>query len=162
MAQISQWLKNCSSYHQQCRPPMPVPSSKLRMLDLSSSNPSGLEMIRLVEGVKLTTRFAALSHCWGMTQYLITKKASLDEHKRGIPFIRLAKTFQDAITTCRFLGIYYLWIDTLCIIQDDRNDWKEESQKMGHLYQYAYLVISADAAKDSSVGCFTQREVSRS
>ncbi|MCJ1384051.1 hypothetical protein MMC17_007167 [Xylographa soralifera] len=161
MTQMSQWLEDCTSYHPHCRTLMPVPSSELRMLDLSSSTRSDLASIRLVEGVKLTTRFAALSHCWGMTQHLVTTKSSFDEHKRGISLKSLAKTFQDAITICRFLGIYYLWIDCLCILQDDEKDWKKESQKMGHLYQYAYLVISADAAVDGSVGCFTQRDVSR-
>ena len=138
---------------------MPIPSSELRMLDLGSTAHSDLASIRLVEGVKLTARFAALSHCWGMTQHLVTTKSSLNAHKTGISLRSLAKTFQDAITVCRFLGICYMWADSLCILQDDEEDWKTESQKMGHVYQYAYLVISADAAIDGSVGCFTQRDV---
>jgi hypothetical protein len=128
------------------------------MLKLSSSTGSDVASVRLVERVKLTERFAALSHCWGTTQHLLTTKSSLDEYKMGISLSKFAKTFRDAITVCRFLGINYLWIDTLCILQDDEEDWKAESQKMGHLYQYAYLVISADAAVDGSIGCFTQRD----
>ena len=131
------------------------------MLDLGSTTSSDLTSIRLVEGVKLTARFAALSHCWGMTQHLVTTNSSLGKHRKGISLPSLTKTFQDAITVCRFLGIQLLWVDSLCILQDDEEDWKKESQKMGHVYQYAYLVISADAAVDGTIGCFTQRDVSK-
>ncbi|MCJ1283090.1 hypothetical protein MMC26_002417 [Xylographa opegraphella] len=141
---------------------MPPASPELRMLDISSSTSSDSASIRLVEGVELTARFAALSHCWGMAQHLVTTKSSLNAHKTGISLTSLSKTFQDAITVCRFLGINHLWADSLCILQDDEEDWKKESQKMGHVYRYAHLVISADAAVDGSVGCFTPREVSKS
>ena len=117
-----------------------------------------MSWIRLVEGIELTARFAALSHCWGMGKHLITTKSSLAEHKKSIAMPSLPKTFQDAVAICRFLGIDYLWIDSLCIIQDDERDWEEESHKMGSVYQYAHLVISADTAADSSVGCFTRRD----
>ena len=129
------------------------------MLDLSLSANTELPVLRIVEGIKLTTRFVALSHCWGDGKHLFTTSSSLEEHKRGIPRAALSKNFQDAIEICRFLGIYLLWIDSLCIVQDNKKDWERESQKMGHVYQYAHLVISADAASDGSVGCFTKREV---
>jgi hypothetical protein len=119
-----------------------------------------MSKIRLVEGIELRPRFAALSHCWGMGKHLITTKSSLTKHQKSIAMPSLPKTFQDAVAICRFLGIDYLWIDSLCIIQDDERDWEEESRKMGSIYQYAHLVISADAAADSSVGCFTRRDCS--
>jgi hypothetical protein len=159
MAQVYKWLEDCISTHPQCRPYLPVPYTELRMLDLSSPSGSDMPWVRLVEGVQLTARFAALSHCWGMGKHLTTTKSSLVEHKKSIPMPSLPKTFRDAVAVCRFLRIDYLWIDSLCIIQDDARDWEEESQKMGSVYQYAHLVISADAAADSSVGCFTRRDI---
>jgi hypothetical protein len=158
MAQIYEWLQDCISTHAQCRPYLPVPYTELRMLDLGRPSGSDMSSVRLVEGVQLTARFAALSHCWGVGKHLITTKSSLVKHKRNIPMPSLPKTFRDAVAICRSLGIYYCWIDSLCIIQDDEKDWEEESHKMGSVYQYAHLVLSADAAVDSSVGCFTRRD----
>jgi hypothetical protein len=160
MNQISQWLETCTSIHPQCRPNLPAPYIELRMLHLSDSSETEAPGIRLAEGIEITERFAALSHCWGGVNHIMTTKSSLAERKDGISLSTLPKTFQDAVAICRFLGIKYLWIDSLCIIQDDEMDWEEESHKMGSVYHYAHLVISADAAKDSAVGCFTQRDVS--
>src|SRR5438034_1924444 len=66
----------------------------------------------------------------------------------------LPKTFQDAVLLTRALGVRYLWIDSLCIIQDDEKDWKRENPKMGEVYQYATITIAAAHARDSSEGCF--------
>jgi hypothetical protein len=69
----------------------------------------------------------------------------------------LPKTFQNAITVTRMLGIRYLWIDSLCIIQDDVKDWEEQSAITGGIYSQSYLIIAASASKDSSGGCFLPR-----
>ncbi|KAN0077636.1 Heterokaryon incompatibility protein (HET) domain containing protein [Elaphomyces granulatus] len=78
-------------------------------------------------------KYIALSHCWGANQGqlpLRTTKDKLKDYKQHIEFSELPQTFQDAVTVAREIGIEYLWIDSLCIIQDDSGDWKEESQKM--------------------------------
>ena len=64
----------------------------------------------------------------------------------------IPKTFQDAIIVTHFLGFQYLWIDSLCIIQDDLNDWAEESAKMSTIYADATLTIAASAAPDDTHG----------
>src|SRR2546423_3103415 len=64
------------------------------------------------------------------------------------------KTFQDAIFCARQFGIRWVWIDTLCIIQDDETDWIRESARMGSVYANAYLTISAAASTDDSSGIF--------
>ena len=73
--------------------------------------------------------------------------------KRNIPWNQLSKTFQDAITITRKLGIQYIWIDSLCIVQDDKEDWRAESSKMDSVYGNSYLTINASYAKDGSEGC---------
>jgi len=71
-----------------------------------------------------------------------------------IPWDALPKTFQDAIEVTRRLGISYLWIDSLCIIQDSKDDWAREASKMADIYRNAYVTVAATGAKDSTVGLF--------
>ncbi|KAB8242097.1 heterokaryon incompatibility protein-domain-containing protein [Aspergillus flavus] len=66
----------------------------------------------------------------------------------------LPANFWDAISINRRLGIRYLWIDALCIIQDSQDDWAQESVKMGHIYDSSYLTIAASASEDSNGGCY--------
>lgn len=70
----------------------------------------------------------------------------------------LSETFQDAITLTRQLRVQYIWIDSLCIVQDDRYDWETESATMAAVFQNAYLTIAASLAADSSGDYFSTRE----
>lgn len=69
----------------------------------------------------------------------------------------MPKTFQDAVTITRNLGIQYLWIDSLCIIQDSVEDWARESAQMGRIYRDASITIFAEFADSDDGGCFIQR-----
>jgi len=74
--------------------------------------------------------------------------------KDGILLSDIPKTFQDAVKVARELNIAYLWIDSLCIIQDDIADWEAEASHMGDIYAGSYLTIAALSSKDDSSGCF--------
>ena len=74
------------------------------------------------------------------------------EARTGITIGSLAKTFRDAIWLTLKLGKKYLWIDSLCIIQNDEDDWLIESRQMRHIYWYSYLTIAATNAKDDNDG----------
>ncbi|KAH6639048.1 heterokaryon incompatibility protein-domain-containing protein [Boeremia exigua] len=82
---------------------------------------------------------------------------SLQPHctKRGIRWDDLPKTFQDAIRMTSLLDIDFIWIDSLCIIQNDKDDWATESAKMADIYEYASLTLSATASAGDSYGCFS-------
>lgn len=97
-------------------------------------------------------QYAALSHCWGTKQTFITSSTNLEDRKKFIDFNELPQTFRDAISVSKSLGINYLWIDSLCIIQNDIDDWKRESVKMEQVYSDATLVISASRATSDSTG----------
>jgi hypothetical protein len=62
----------------------------------------------------------------------------------------LTAVFQDAIWLCKQLGIYGIWIDSLCIIQDDSQDWQNESSKMAQYYSNAYFTIAVERSWDSN------------
>jgi hypothetical protein len=110
----------------------------------------------LYETRKEKAQYAALSHCWGDLQgvRLTTTRKVLEDRKKSIPIDTLPKSFFDAVLLTRALGIEYLWIDSLCIIQDDEDDWARESAHMAEVYQNAALTISADGAANGSQGLF--------
>lgn len=87
--------------------------------------------------------------------------SNLDSMKEGIPLTQLPKSFQEAIRVAQNLGIGYLWIDSLCIIQsgDDYKDWKVQASMMGDVYQHAIVNIAATSSKHSGEGLFRNRNV---
>lgn len=92
--------------------------------------------------------YACLSYCLGadLDGVVTTKKANLQEHQAGIMISTLPKTVQDAATICLRLGIRYLWVDALCIIQDDAEDWKAESARMGDIFSRSHITLAAHRA----------------
>ncbi|KAF4545434.1 Het domain-containing protein [Lasiodiplodia theobromae] len=97
------------------------------------------------------------SHCWGGGPTFITTTANLAERKRHIDFSSLPQSFQDAVVITQALGIHYLWIDALCIIQDSTADWEVESAQMSAIYENAHLTVAATAAPNSDAGIFAAR-----
>lgn len=97
-----------------------------------------------------------MSHCWGPVdrQPIRTLAENIQDHYSGIPLTALPRTFQEAVILTQRLGIDYLWIDSLCIQQDDDDDWGREAASMGQLYQQATLVIAAFGSKDPTGGLF--------
>ncbi|KAF2435078.1 HET-domain-containing protein, partial [Tothia fuscella] len=119
----------------------------------------GDKQIRLVEGAGKKANYVALSHCWGDSKQkpLQTTGEMLLERKRCIPLQSLPATFRDAVTVTRAIGLQFLWIDSLCIIQEDRQAWEKESKTIGRIYGRAHLTIAASHAKNSSEGLFLSK-----
>lgn len=74
-----------------------------------------------------------------------------------IPLSSLLKTFQDVVSLCREFKIRYLWIHSLCIIQHDAAEWKQETSRMTMVYGGAFLVLAASASSADQIGMFPQR-----
>jgi hypothetical protein len=117
------WLVHCKESHGDCMAPsqsfMPT-----RLLDLNGTT-EALSDVRLVDTVGMEpVEYVALSHCWGPPniQPLRTTKALLPVYLNAISFQSLSLSFQDTVTFTRELGYQYLWIDSLCIVQDDHDD----------------------------------------
>lgn len=91
-------------------------------------------------------RYVTLSHSWGGNVPLITTTKSLATHKQSVPLASLPPTFKDAIAIARKLGVQYLWIDSLCILQDSSADWETEAGLMGDVYGRSYFTIAARGA----------------
>lgn len=129
-------------------------AQKLPRRFLHLTHEDGLYKVRLQEGLEdVPKNYIALSHCWGKQPMLTTTADNVDERKEGIQWELLPLTFQHAIQLCAGLGVEYLWIDSLCILQGNEEDWAQESEKMASIYANAWLTIAAAAARDSTIGC---------
>ncbi|EUC41130.1 hypothetical protein COCMIDRAFT_61418, partial [Bipolaris oryzae ATCC 44560] len=135
-----EWLRSCSEKHPQCSPlgDRPLPT---RVIDVGDKNSS---RIRLVVSHGRLDRYIALSHCWGHSEPITTTKDNLDRHiNEGVEIGDLPQTFRDAIEVVRALGFRYLWIDCLCIIQQDGEDWQREVTRMPEVYGNAAMTIAS-------------------
>lgn len=123
-------------------------------------------------------RYACLSHCWGNPKEICqTRRPNIGESKddlevhtgRGniekskddlgglkVPLDALTRTFQDAVKVCRSLKIKYIWIDSLCIIQNSPKDWENEAARMADIYENASITIAATKSASSSGGCYSE------
>jgi hypothetical protein len=150
---LEAWLKECTINHQDCKAPLLNPELPTRVIDVFAYD----REVTLFESKGQRGRYIALSHCWGSSSRLMATKESLEDLSKGIAISFLPKTFRDAINITKRLGVKYLWIDCLCIVQDDPSDWEREASKMSQVYSYAYLTISASGSTDSYSGCFPKR-----
>lgn len=110
-------------------------------------------------------QYVALSHCWGDVPYPVkreycTNKTNISARMSAFELATLPKTFQDAVEVARAVGIPYIWIDSLCIIQygDDGEDWKHEAHEMENVFSQAYCTIAATSATSSLSG-FLHRQL---
>jgi hypothetical protein len=112
----------------------------------------------LVETDEDVGEYSTLSHCWGFFHLLKTTTTILADMKLSIPWDLLSKTFKDAIIITHELGLRYIWIDSLCIIQDDVVDWETESRNMGNIYKNSTVTIAALKSKNGTGGCFVDED----
>ena len=138
-------IHQCDSEHDLCKKPEPrfMPT---RLLDVGFA-PS--QPVRLVLSADPEDRYIALSHCWGSSTPLVTTLKNLSSFQAKITPSSFPSTFSDAIKVTQLLGIRYLWIDSLCIVQDDPEDWLRESAMMASVYGNADITIIASRASSS-------------
>lgn len=102
--------------------------------------------------------YATLSHCWGSTSPIQTTSQNIRHFiLEGISRKDLPKTFNEAIDVVRSLGMRYLWIDALCIVQDSMEDWLHEADLMSKVYRYCFINIAATASESSKGGLYRTR-----
>jgi hypothetical protein len=163
---ISTWLQICVEDHPGCQHDVLSKDSRQEMLPTRLLDIQSTDVVRLVDtcqidrGVDIShPKYAALSHCWGMTHEPQLNESTFSDLTKGIPTKDFPRLFQDAVFLAKFIGVPYLWIDSLCIIQDSRDDWKRESVKMGAIYKHCFLCIAATAAPDNNSPLLAQHKV---
>lgn len=141
-------MSACLAEHELCKSEETVLPNRLVQV---VSNPP-----RLVLGSELILRprYVTLSHSWGGEHPIKITSDNLDAYQKALPIDILPQTFKDAIEITRKIGIDYLWIDSLCIIQDSEADWEKESALMTSVYGQSACTIAASSARDITDGMF--------
>ncbi|KAH6637575.1 heterokaryon incompatibility protein-domain-containing protein [Boeremia exigua] len=156
-----QWIHDCSSGHLSCK--METRDTQwypTRLLDLGDLNQEDLSEVRLISTASHSPKghYTTLSHRWGDAEFLQLKHHNLENLARGIQIDKLPRTFREAMTFSKGLQIRYLWIDSLCIMQDDVSDWAFEASQMHLVYSNSHCNLSASDAQDSLQGLFRDRD----
>lgn len=151
-ATVNQWLRRCEKTHPGCWP-NETPVLPTRVIDVGTLPADAQnDEVRIFCSQGTRAKYVALSHCWGGKIEPVLEMGNLNRFQNSISYSSLPATFRDAITITRNLGIQYLWIDSLCIIQDSRDDWEQESSNMGPVFRDSTLGLFAAASKNSNEG----------
>lgn len=151
-------FQNCIQRHEACNKARSSGWVPSRLIRLDNAVKDGT--VSLVSRDTNPDQYCTLSHRWGRANCLKLTKSTLGLLKHGIWVSRLPRTFRDAFLVARKLGIRYIWVDSLCIIQDDPDDWLAEASEMHQVYSNSLCNINATRSMDSTGGLFTSRDVS--
>ncbi|KAI0468023.1 heterokaryon incompatibility protein-domain-containing protein [Xylaria cf. heliscus] len=145
------WLHNCITSHEACDQGHASTILPTRVVDVGDATHDPF----LFESNGACHSYCALSYCWGTSSNAHkTTTKNLQRYYAAIPPHELPRTLHDAIHVARGLGFKYLWIDALCIIQDDNDDWLREAVKMTQVYANATLTITTSVGSSSDDGLF--------
>jgi Heterokaryon incompatibility protein (HET) len=155
MSLINFWMDTCIEGHSKCG----TDNSRFlpnRVIDVGFRNVASQPRLitRRDPAWRAGEPYVTLSHRWKATNMPTLSTSNIAMFKTAIPMRDLPKTFREAIHVTRELGIRFLWIDALAIIQDSEDDWKHESALMGKIYESGYLNISAVETDPNSGGLF--------
>lgn len=149
---IRSWLELCNETHAKYSRPSPnfVP---LRLVDVSlHSSPHGFSCKVFLVSREAPVRYAALSYCWGGNLQFRLSSTYIACAQAGLPTELLPQTIQGAIRVTRELGIDYLWVDSLSILQDDEVEKMNQIAQMSQIFEGAYITIAASQASRGSDG----------
>ncbi|TEA11286.1 hypothetical protein C8034_v006418 [Colletotrichum sidae] len=157
------WLFDCDELHSECAPTKDdeLPT---RLICVGTERKPLLHLVETSATNIEDKKYVALSHRWGETgtRHFVThlrdeQGHDLESFKRSIPYSEVPQTFKDAIKVTRKLGISYLWIDSLCIIQGEGGDFGTEAKRMEDVFSCAYCVIAASRAANQAAGFLGKR-----
>lgn len=148
------WIYQCLHHHKECARSRQV-TLPPRVLDVGL--PDGSQRPCLVDGKGKKGEYLTLSHVWGGNTYGLTTAANMKERESEISPSSLPKTFRDAIVITGNLGFRYVWIDSLCIVQDSPEDWKANCHKMSTIFGSSTLTIASLWSTKSGDGIFCDR-----
>ena len=167
---VRKWIGTCVESHLRCNELGDLSWKPTRLLDLGKHSEE--LQVRLIISKEhfsktntkgdgyvnnLLERYMTLSHCWGSIDILRLLTRNLGGLCQSIDPESLPKTFRHAMRVTKDLGVRYLWIDSLCIVQDSSADWLREAAAMSHVYKNSYCNIAATGAADGREGCFFAR-----
>lgn len=155
MSLAKNWLSQCRAHHKcwKDRSPSKKVPKPTRLLHVYRKVDGDVH-VRLCHGIHISgsIEYLTLSHTWGEQKFLTLTRENHAHFLVNIDFSALSRTFQDALYVTMELGFKYLWIDSLCILQDDAQDWTLESERMAHVYRNAVCNICAAVSESAMNG----------
>ncbi|KAJ4301915.1 hypothetical protein N0V90_004011 [Kalmusia sp. IMI 367209] len=158
---VNDWVRSCVDNHPECKPWRDIrrdPASPARLLDVRLHTDTMVYLHAIEKDAMFDEVYITLSYCTESTEHLVLTKGTIKELESGIRPQKLPRLFRNAIAVTRQLGVRYLWIKSLCILQDSEDDQRIEREKIGDIYENALVNIFAASAHDSDGGLFFDRE----
>lgn len=163
------WLEDCDTRHPDCRTKLRTTSRKsslpdlpTRLIDVGTLKETRLRLVATREGPISSHQYVALSHPWGDVQKFPPFSTwrrdgsglghDIDTFRQAIKYEELPNNFKDAVDCTRALGVRYLWIDSICIIQGKDGDFNDEAKNMEKVFSGAYCVLAASRATNQHDG----------
>lgn len=159
--QVRAWAGACHRDHSECGNLNWSCTNPTRLLHITS--PSEVQLVDARQDLELV-RYTALSYCWGSPDDEKTKQGRTTDNNfasrscRPFPISELPATIRDAITMTRGCGLEYIWVDSVCIIQGNVDDWFTEANRMHEVYANAYFTVCAASTDSASGGLFHTRQ----
>ncbi|KAI0400752.1 heterokaryon incompatibility protein-domain-containing protein [Xylaria palmicola] len=153
LAKISSWLRDCQEHHS-CK--SMLGAMPTRLIEITGA-PDAISLRLRETGEVGRVPFAALSYCWGGEQPMKCLSSNIASYRTVIPFEEQPLTIRDAVKVCQGAGLQHLWIDALCIIQDDPRDKSAEIAKMTSIYGSATVTIAAARSSSAKEGFLAER-----
>lgn len=152
----SKWLAHCVDHDEKCRIPNPSFTPR-RLLNVGTAE-QNREPFLFEPTVPVL--YVCLSYCWGAdtTGVLTTTKDNLQSHYQAVPLVSMPQTIRDAVMLCRALKLENLWVDSLCITQDDTDDWLQQSSEMKDIYANAHLTVAAEEPASCKLGFLGEQQ----
>lgn len=161
--QIKNWVETCNTTHANCMKRKKAGSASAQFIPTRLLHIVGppQSSFRIIETKKTPVNgpYASLSHCWGGDEFVRLLPETFKQFTtEGVPWQMMTKNFQDAIEIARFIGVEYIWIDSLCIIQGPNGDFFQEADKMHQVYRNSYCNIALVDSPNSRGGAFRKRD----
>lgn len=155
---VRRWMGICEVEHETCLKHYgSVQDLPTRLLKIEERGGGEMGM-RLVDKSDVEGKYACLSYCWGsIPQRSMTTTANQNKYRHSVPWEELPSTISDAIKLCHKLGFEYIWVDSLCIVQDDQQDWLREASNMARIYSRSALTLAIHLCDDASESFLQKR-----
>lgn len=154
---IKNWINECDSNHPNCVGRADKGFIPTRLLDLNQHK----DRVVLIESrtTNIRNQYTTLSYCWGRSRNLTLLAENINQFMHeGVAISSLARTIQDAIKATRMLGVQYLWVDGLCIVQGSAGDFQFEASLMLQVYRSSFVNLAASDSSDARDGIFRHRD----
>jgi Heterokaryon incompatibility protein (HET) len=150
--QVRLWVEDCRG-HPECGNLNRSTKNPTRLIHIVSDSEVQLLNTREMELID----YSALSYCWGGQASGRTLRENAERRASYLQIRNLPQTIQDAITLTKGVGLRYIWVDSVCIVQDNAEDWARESALMQEVYSNASFTICASSAAKADAGLFGER-----